>query len=225
MNITERTRRNQRIVELHLKNMKIVDIAEITGASKSTVSNVIKEYEASIQTQSEIDGTEHARKTRIVESRLSTGSVVQIDGNVAVVVAKSKNTVLCKDGNGFSRSPQYQDVKVMNKGEAMEAIMDDQKLLARVESGEVVPSAKRVLEKSDRDKRGCAFCLYCKQTKREDVYGKKYVPDGSRYKSNERVYVCMFNVCPFHELDGISDYREYEDSYEDKLAKELERIG
>ena len=54
------------------------------------------------------------------------------------------------------------------------------------------------------NKRGCDICADVKKTMSWDKQKSKFVPRR----------ICPYNVCPYHELDDIKHYSEY-----DRMAK------
>lgn len=67
----------------------------------------------------------------------------------------------------------------------------------------------KLLDKKEMKQRGCIHCTEMKRKK---------------YKSCvENFNFCKYSQCPFHELDGYKDYRDYLDSEESKIPN-LEKL-
>ena len=63
----------------------------------------------------------------------------------------------------------------------------------------------KALDKKEMKQRGCVHCTEMKRKKRK----------GGNF--------CKYSQCPFHELDGYKDYRDFLDSEESKIPN-LEKL-
>lgn len=59
----------------------------------------------------------------------------------------------------------------------------------------------RLLQAREKEQRGCIFCNDSKSAKRDG---------GVELEKHERVLLCKWDECPYHELDNIRRYKEYE---------------
>lgn len=59
----------------------------------------------------------------------------------------------------------------------------------------------RKLSRKEKKKRGCDYCMYMQK--------KKHYEKTEKSNYYKKAYLCMFEECPFHELDKYETYDEY----------------
>lgn len=80
-------------------------------------------------------------------------------------------------------------------------------------SASSIGKTKRWLTTSEAVARGCSYCLDCEKTHlTREEYGQLY-----RRGTRPPRWLCPFESCPYHELDGAESYEE--------RCKEAERDG
>lgn len=91
-----------------------------------------------------------------------------------------------------------------------EIIERDEKMLNEIEKGAKIKSVDRVLKKPEMVQRGCKICTYVRTKSKALVIGEDL-------EKNERVRVCPFSHCPFHEMDKYENYSDFDKEQETKI--------
>lgn len=111
-----------------------------------------------------------------------------------------------------------------------EEILQDERLLRRVWDKEVVPNANRLLTKGEKEQRACGICEHSSAISLEREKRLEC-------QKNERMMVCAFDHCPFHEMDKYEKYGDYcketrrateaviGKAFGEKIKKAMERLG
>jgi hypothetical protein len=87
-------------------------------------------------------------------------------------------------------------------------IKEDELMLRKIWGGEKHKNAKRFITQREKEQRACGICVYLHKGNRKDD-AEDMTDQDEEIEKNERLYLCEFKHCPFHEMDKYKTYGDY----------------